>query len=245
MTPTDPTPAPKPEEEPAKKRKSPQIIDQRIQDHIAIAEACFTIPAEDGTIMAALVDRLWDGHSLLGQSLVRCHGYVGDITGKRLTKRTKSAGELAAKTKLEVALNPIIIAARDKYPKGSAERASYGHGEDLDGAQTTLLLDLAAYAFGQLGGATPKDVLPGLKPAEIALLDTLHKAYKDADWAQKKAQLSAEKALELLKLEVEEVLIPLRRKCQAKAELAYPHTDKANRITRKSFHLPPDKRGTD
>ncbi len=51
--------------------------------------------------------------------------------------------------------------------------------------------------------------------------------------------------LELLKLEVEDVLIPLRRKCQTRAELAYPHTDKKNRITRKSLHLPPDKRAID
>ena len=244
MPATEPTPAPKPEEKPAKKpRKSPQIIDLRIQDHIAIAEACFTIPGEDPAIMTALVDREWEGHSALGQSLVRCHGYIGDITGKRLAKKIKSAAELAAKQKLEAALNPIIVAARDKYPKGSAERASYGHGED--NASTTLLLDLAAYAFSQLGGTTPKDVLPGLKPAEIALLDTLHKAYKDADWVQRKAQLTAEQALELLKLEVEDVLNPLRRKCQVKVELAYPHTDKANRTTRKSFHLPPDKRAID
>ena len=91
MPPTEPTPAPKPEEKPAKKpRKSPQIIDLRIQDHIAIAEACFTIPGEDPAIMTALVDREWEGHSALGQSLVRCHGYIGDITGKRLAKRDEA-----------------------------------------------------------------------------------------------------------------------------------------------------------
>ncbi len=246
MTPNEPTPAPQPAAEPAKKkRKSPQIIDKKIQDEMTVAEACFTVPGEDTSIMLALVDRLWDGHSLLGQSLVRCHEYVGDITGKRLAKRIQSAAELAAKQELGVALNPIIVAARDKYPKGSAERASYGHGEDLDGASTGILLDLVAYIFGQLSGTAPKDTLPGLKPAEIAILDTLHKKYKDADWAQTKAKRTAEKALELLKLEVEDVLVPLRRKCQNKAELAFPHTDKKNRTTRKSFHLPPDKRAID
>lgn len=246
MTPDEPTPAPAPDANPPKKpRKTPQIIDQKIQDQITIAEACFTVPAEDAVILAALVDRGWDGHSALGQSLVICHNLIGDITGKRLTKKTLTAAELAAKTELNVALNPIIVAARDKYPKGSAERASYGHGQDLDGAPTAALLDLAAFAFAQLRGATPDDTLPGLKPAEIAALDTLHKKYKDADWAQTKAQRTAEQALELLKLEVEDTLIPLRRKCQARAELAFPHTDKKNRITRKSLHLPPDKRATD
>ena len=218
MTPDEPAPAPKTDAKPPKKaRKTPQIIDQKIQDQITIAESCFTIPAEDAVILAALVDRGWEGHSALGQSLVNCHNFIGEITGKRLTKKTLTAAELAAKTELTVALNPIIVAARDKYPKGSDERASYGHGQDLDGAATGALLDLAAFAFAQLSGATPKDTLPGLKPAEIALLGTLHKKYKDADWAQTKAQRTAEQALELLKLEVEDVLIPLRRKCQARA----------------------------
>ena len=244
MTPDAPTPAPNTDPKPAKKaRKTPQIIDQRIQDQITIAEACFTIPAEDNVIMTALAGRGWGGHSALGQSLVTCHSYIGDITGKRLTKKIRTAAELAAKAELDIALNPIIVAARDKYPKGSAERGAYGHGQDLDA--TTTLLDLAAFAFAQLSGATPKDTLPGLIPAEIAVLGTLHKKYKDADWAQTQAQRTSEQALELLKLEVEDVLTPLRRKCQAKAELAYPHTDKKNRITRKSLHLPPDKRAID
>ena len=245
MTPDEPTPAPKADAKPSKKaRKTPQIIDQKIQDQITIAEACFTIPAEDAVILAALVDRGWEGHSALGQSLVNCHNFIGEITGKRLTTKTRTAAELAAKTELTVALNPIIVAARDKYPKGSDERTSYGHGQDLDSATRTLL-DLAAFAFAQLSGTTPKDTLPGLKPAEIAVLGTLHKKYKDADWAQTKARRTAEQALELLKLEVEDTLIPLRRKCQARAELAFPHTDKKNRITRKSLHLPPDKRAID
>ena len=96
-----------------------------------------------------------------------------------------------------------------------------------------------------ISNTTPDNTLPGPKPAEIAVLDTLHRKYKDADWAQTKAQRTAEQALELLKLEVEDTLIPLRRKCQARAELAFPHTDKKNRITRKNLHLPPDKRAID
>ena len=244
MTPDAPTPAPTGDGKPPKKpRKSPQIIDKKIQDQITIAEACFTIPADDNVILTALAGRGWDGHSALGQSLVACHNFIGDITGKRLTKKTRTAAEFVAKTELETALNPIIIAARDKYPKGSAERAAYGLGGDLEATKT--LLDLAAFAFAQLSGTAPKDTLPGLTAAEIDRLGTLHKKYKDADWAQTKAQRTAEEALELLKTQVEDVLIPLRRKCQNKAELAYPHTDKKNRTTRKSFHLPPDKRGTD
>jgi hypothetical protein len=244
MTPDAPAPAPGDAPKPAKKaRKSPQIIDQKIQDQVTIAEACFTIPAEDATVMAALVARQWGGHSALGQSLVRCHGYIADITGKRLNTRKLTAAELTAREELDVALNPIIIAARDKYPKGSAERAAYGVGNEAE--STSALLALAAFAFAQLGGTSPKDVLPGLTAAEIANLNTLHEKYKNADWAQTKSKRSAEEALELLKAEVEDVLIPQRRKCQNKVELAFPHTDKKNRTIRKSFHLPPDKRATD
>ena len=240
------TPAPSPQPGPGKKkRKSPGIIAQDTLDAIAVATDCFRTADEDPNILAALTDREWTGQADLGQSIARCGSLINEITGKRSARTARTADELAARQQLIVALNPIIIAARDKYPKGSSERSSYGLGEDLDSAGTADLLALANYAFTQLTGTPPPDTLPGLKPDEITLLGTLYSQYKDADWAQSKAQRTAEQALNQLHIEVDGTLTPLRHKFQNKADLAFPHTDKANRITRKSLHLPPDKRATD
>jgi short-subunit dehydrogenase len=49
---------------------------------------------------------------------------------------------------------------------------------------------------------------PGRTSTEVANPNTLHEKYKNADWAQTKSKRSAEAALELLKAEAEEMLIP-------------------------------------
>jgi hypothetical protein len=246
MTPDAPTPTPAPAPDPSNnKRKSPGIIAQKIKDEIKVATDCYQICADEPAILAALMDRQYAGHALLGASIERCGALIIEVTAKRGAGKTRTTEEMAAREALLDALNPVIIAARDKYPKGSAERANYGLGENLDATSTGDLLALVDFAFTQLSGTAPKDTLEGLKPAEIALLGTLHDQYKNADWAQGKAQRTAEQALADLQAEVDDVLKPLRRKCQNKADLAFPHTDTKNRTTRKAFHLPPDKRATD
>jgi ribosome-binding protein aMBF1 (putative translation factor) len=244
--PDEPTEPTKPTEK--KPRKSPGLIDQTLLNLLKVAEDCHRIVQDDAAIRARVETRGWSSQTELGNSIQACHRAIEDIKSARAKKQTRTTEEVHARAALLVALNPVIIAARDKYPKESAERASYGHGQKLENAATSDLIALAKYVVSQLTSdapAAPKDNLPGLLAEEITAIVTLYHTYKDADWAQTRAKRTAEEALIALESEVNGTLVTLRRKLQAKADLAFPHTDKTNAATRKLFHIPPDKRAID
>ncbi|MEO7931579.1 MAG: hypothetical protein ABIT76_00325 [Chthoniobacterales bacterium] len=242
MSDTTPTPTPAP----ATTRGPRGFISQSLEDDITLADDCGQEAAKPD-IAAALDIREWSAadQALLTASLGVCTGYKARIKELRTGKLTRTAEEETARTAIVHALDPILKGARRTHASGSAERKAYGIGEAISSHSTQELLDLAAYAFGQLsagpGGAAPKDKLKGVLPAEITALDTLRITYQGANWAQGDAETQAVALLALLKKEILEVLNPLRRDLQGTADQAYTHRDPLNAAQRTAFGLQADR----
>ena len=237
-TPTNPTPKPS--------RAKPALIDRELQDALTLAGNCHRVAtkAENATLLA---QRAWGvtEQSQLDVSLRRCDDLIDRLRVARTGKGSRTKDEEAARKNLLEALDPILKGARRTFPEDSPERAAYGIGEALSTRSTDDLLGVAKYAFKQLmsqtGYAPPKAVLKGVIFNEIVIVGSLHRRYREADWAQGDQQKSAEQLLAALRHEVETVLNSRRRDLQGAADQAWTHRDPVNAAQRKAFGLQSDR----
>ncbi|MEO6786378.1 MAG: hypothetical protein ABI318_09620, partial [Chthoniobacteraceae bacterium] len=170
---------------------------------------------------------------------------IRKIKAARALKKTRTREDEAARAELLAALDPILAGAKRTFPEGTGERDLFGVGANLVNVTTARLYRLAVDSGKNLGpgenGAPPKYAIKGVLPAEITRLGTLGSKYRDADFAQTDAIITAAELLDQLTAHMNGVLNPSRRELQFAAEQAWPYRDPLNRSKRFAFGLPPNR----
>jgi hypothetical protein len=243
-TPPPADPPPEPDPKPRAKRSD---VSRATLDEISLADKCANAATADDNL-TILQGRDWTAQEQtdLTAGVSVADDLVRKIKATRAGKKTRTQAETAARDELIAALDPILTGAKRTFLDGAGERALFGVGENIVNDSTYDLWRLARDTHknltpGQTDTGTPAPAaytLKGVQPAEITRLGDLAKKYKDADFAQADAGLTAADLLDLLNKHMDETLNPLRRELQLTAEQAWPYRESTNRGKRLAFGLP-------
>lgn len=247
--PPTPPPADTPEPDP-KPRAKRADVSRATLDEISLADRCASAATEDDNL-TVLLGRDWTAQEQtnLTAGVTVAEDLIRRIKAARAGKKSRTQSETSARIELIAALDPILTGAKRTFPDGAGERALFGVGENIVNLTTYDLWRLARDTHknltpGQTDTGTPAPAaytLKGVQPAEITRLGELAQKYKDADFAQADAGLTAAQLLDKLNKHMDETLNPLRRELQLTAEQAWPYRESTNRSKRMAFGLPPNR----
>ncbi len=236
---SEPTPTPTPA---PKAQRQRHTINQKhlgeITNSRAVAKAALD-PANAATLAGVEFDATLPGQiNSLADSTETA---IGKLSGTRVQKNELTAEEKTARNALIAAIAPIQTAARRKYTGDQAEmRHAYFIGEDLH-SDTLHEVQAAAIAIrDRLTGTPPKDVLPGIKAAQITALSGAITTYASGVTAPVEQTNQNQGALNAIVANIGK-LAGLRHQVQLAAEQAFPYRNAGVASIRKSFLLPTDK----
>lgn len=231
-----PTPSPEPDKHHAPRGPVNQADIDALDKAEKVANA-----ANSAEFAAALTEREIDGafiNTLLADIGAARRQAGGAVAGSAAKEQT-TKDEAVLMNDLITTIRELQSAAKQKYDSGDrTQLANYYIGEKLDNRSN--LVQFATAIFDRLGGATPKDTLPGIKPAKIAQLESRLQAYKNIDLHQASAQGGASDARTNLSDQVNSIS-QRRRRIQFAADGQWPSSNPANAATRRQFELPPDR----
>ncbi len=244
--PSTPPPAATPAPDGKTRAKRAEVNRATLND-IFLADKCAKAAAEDENI-ATLSGRDWTAQEQAGLTagVTLAEDLVRKIKAARAGKKTRTQTETAAREELLAALDPILTGAKRTFPDRAGERTLFGVGENIANSTTHSLWRLARDTHenltpgeGEAGYPSPANyTLKGVLPEEIDRLGDLAQKYKDADFAQAEANLTAAEHLDRLNQHMDKKLNPLRRELQLTAEQAWPYRESTNRSKRLAFGLP-------
>ncbi len=175
---------------------------------------------------------------------------LGQLTGKRATKKQMTADEKAARDNLIALLQPIQTAAKRKYKGATSDlRDAYYIGHPLPSEDLDTVIAAARAIRDRLkpgpNNAPPADTLPGVNPAtHVQNLSDAVADYDARNTAQGTSQRAAARSLEDIQADLVR-LADLRRDIQLAADQAWPWRTAGVKTIRKAFLLPEDRPITD
>ncbi len=248
---TDPNPTPEPV--PAAKTRKHNLINQKQQQSVALAEQVSTAAAKD-----EYASTLETGHEIapdftaqLAADCVTARGGLGQIVEHAVAKRVATGGKKGTKKTLKRVIRGIQVAAKQKYAGSQpAILKDYYVGEKIDANEDTLtqvgtaILDKisppADSAKAVKGTAPAADVLPGVTAGKIAGLSGALDAYTAAWSAQASAQSDKSKGHIAVAALVNSI-DNRRRIVQFAVDGEWPFDDVANAPIRREFGIPANR----
>jgi hypothetical protein len=245
-----PTPAPTPNPGDGKKRQSPGDINKKYLEEIALDRTLITEARKDSHT-AQLTERGWDAARVTTfETLTNSYEKAAMLAvGRVAARKLDTQQQEAAKAAMLAAILPIRTGAKRTY------RGDNDAGRDafFVNEPTNVSLERLLFIAGELlrkltpqpnpngPGTLPVEfTLDGVIASDLQKLADTRADYISADQDQAKSDQDSQQAhadVATLDQQTRAQRIDL----QLAADQAWPHTDKANAVTRKAFKIPADR----
>lgn len=244
----NPTPAPSPSG--GKKRQPPGDINKKFLEEITLDRALVAEARKDDRA-SRLAQRGWEAArvSAFESKTAAFERAAMLAVGRVAARKLDTQQQEAARQAMLCAINPIRIGAKRTY-RGLDEA---GRNAYFVNETTSVSLERLLFIAGELlrkltpqpnpnGGdpLPPEDKLDGVIEADLQNLAAKRTEYLASDSDQNTSDQASQQAHHDVATFYVENRVE-RLDLQLAADQAYPHTDKANAVTRKAFRIPADR----